>query len=152
MLFAILFSIISLTANFVQERSVSIMKNSQISEGVLTYKKPDYLKWEYTSPSNLIWEIDGEKGNVNKQVRGLVELIMKSVSGEIFEFNTDFDIKQENNIYILKPQKREYKQLMENITIILNPKTNIADEVIILEKNGDTTKIKFSNVIFEVDE
>lgn len=152
MLFAILFSIISLTANFVQERSVSIMKNSQISEGVLTYQKPDYLKWEYTSPSNLIWEIDGEKGNVNKQVRGLVELIMKSVSGEIFEFNTDFDIKQENNIYILKPQKREYKQLMENITIILNPKTNIADEVIILEKNGDTTKIKFSNVIFEVDE
>ncbi|MBO5086752.1 MAG: outer membrane lipoprotein carrier protein LolA [Paludibacteraceae bacterium] len=152
MLFAILFSIFSLTANFVQERAVSLMKEPQMSEGILTYKKPNYLKWEYTSPSNLIWEIDGEKGNVNKQVRGLVELIMKSVSGEIFEFNTDFNIKQENNVYILKPQKREYKQLMENITIILNPKTNIADEVIILEKNGDTTKIKFSNVIFEVDE
>lgn len=152
MLFAILFSIFSLTANFVQERTVSLMKKPQKSEGILTYKKPNYLKWEYTSPSNLIWEIDGEKGNVNKQVRGLVELIMKSVSGEIFEFNTDFNIKQENNVYILKPQKREYKQLMENITIILNPKTNIADEVIILEKNGDTTKIKFSNVIFEVDE
>lgn len=125
---------------------MAIMQTTQVSEGQLTYRAPDYLRWEYTSPASLVWEIDGKKGNVSPQVRKMVELIMRSINGEYLTTNDDFEVKQQGQVYTLTPKKREIRQFFQEIRITLNEKTGVADEVLLTEKSGDTTKIRFSQV------
>lgn len=146
MLLLLLSVILNLNADFRQEKEISIMSETQVSTGHLTYKAPDYLRWEYTTPTALVWEVDGKKGNVSPQVRRMIELIMRSISGEYLTTNDDFLVEQQGAVYTLVPKKREIKQLFTSIVITLDPSTGVAKEVVMTEKNGDTTRIRFSNV------
>jgi outer membrane lipoprotein-sorting protein len=141
-----------LSADFEQVKTSQLFAEPEHSNGHLTYRQPDYLRWEYTQPQPLVWEVDGAKGNVSPQVRQVMTLILKSISGEYLQPNNDFDVKQNGDIADLTPKRRELKQLFRKITIRINPKTGIADEVVLFEKNGDETKIRFTNAQRTIDE
>jgi len=134
-----------LSADFEQIKTSQLFAEPELSKGHLTYREPDYLRWEYTSPQALVWEMDGAKGNVSPQVRQIVTLILKSVSGAYLQPNDDFNVSMTDNIAELTPKRRELKQLFSKITIRINPKTGIADEVVLYEKSGDETRIRFFN-------
>ena len=74
--------IVSLEADFVQTKQVALMNEPQVSVGHLSYRAPEYMRWEYTSPEALVWEIDGKQSNVNPQVQRLLRMIMASIAGE----------------------------------------------------------------------
>ncbi len=134
-----------LSADFEQVKTSQLFTEPELSKGHLTYRAPDYLRWEYTSPQELVWEVDGAKGNVSPQVRQIVTLILKSVSGEYLQPNEDFNVTRNSDMAELVPRRRELKQLFTRITIRINPSTEIADEVVLYEKSGDETKIRFYN-------
>lgn len=134
-----------LEADFEQVKTSSLFAEPELSKGHLTYREPDYLRWEYTAPQTLVWEVDGSKDNVSPQVRQIMTLILKSVSGAYLEPNEDFQIEKNDNIAKLSPKRRELKQLFVSIAIRINPKTQIAEEVVLNEKNGDQTIIRFFN-------
>ena len=140
-------AISSFTAHFVQEKQMKMFAETQQSKGVVTYKAPEYLRWEYVSPQPLVWELDGDKGNMNRQLKGLVMLIRQSISGDFADAEKDFDISLEGDIVTLTPKKRETKRLFTEIRITLNPNTQIADRVEMTEANGDKTVITFSKVL-----
>ena len=135
-----------LSADFEQVKTSQLFAEPEVSAGHLTYRHPDYLRWEYFEPRALVWEIDGANGNVSPQVRQIMSLILKSVSGEYLNTNDDFHVGQHEDILELTPKRRELKQLIAKITIRTNPDTKIADEVVLYERNGDETKIRFFNV------
>ena len=139
-----------LSADFEQVKTSQLFAEPELSKGHLTYRQPDYLRWEYTAPQTLVWEVDGAKGNVSPQVRQIMTLILKSVSGEYLQANNDFDVMQNGDIAELTPKRHELKQLFQKIIIRINPKTEIADEVVLYEKNGDETKIRFYDLRFEI--
>lgn len=132
-MFALILSVIlSLQADFVQTKSVAMMSEPQVSTGHMTYRAPDYIRWAYSTPQTVVWEIDGDKSNVNPQVQRLLQMIMASVAGG----NTN-DPKLQ----------RETKKMFRSVNITMDETKQVANRVELIEKNGDITIIEFSNVI-----
>ncbi|MBR4520561.1 MAG: outer membrane lipoprotein carrier protein LolA [Paludibacteraceae bacterium] len=132
-MFALILSVIlSLQADFVQTKSVAMMSEPQVSTGHMTYRAPDYIRWAYSTPQTVVWEIDGDKSNVNPQVQRLLQMIMTSVAGG----NTN-DPKLQ----------RETKKMFRSVNITMDEAKQVANRVELIEKNGDITIIEFSNVI-----
>jgi len=148
LLTALLPEIGSFEADFVQMKTSSLFAEPEQSTGHLTYRQPDYLRWEYISPQPFVWEVNGSKDNVNPQVRQIVMLILKSINGSYLAPNNDFNVDWESGeVAVLTPKRREIKQLFDHITIRLNTESGIADEVMLYEQSGDETQIRFLNVI-----
>ena len=132
MLAFIIAVIVSLEADFVQTKTVALMNEPQVSSGHMSYRSPDYMRWEYKKPQNIVWEVDGNKSNVNPQIQKLLRMIMASIAG-----NTQDDAKMQ----------RESKRLFKAVNITMDERTDTAKRVEMIEKNGDTTVIEFNNVI-----
>ncbi len=133
MVFALILSVIlSLEADFVQTKNVAMLNEPQVSTGHLSYRAPDYIRWAYTSPQTLVWEVNGEQSNVNPQVQRLLRMIMSSISGEA---NDDAKMM------------REVKKMFRAMNITMDEQTGVAQRVEMVEKNGDTTIIEFTHVL-----
>ena len=132
MLAFIISAILSLSADFTQTKHVAMMKEPQVSQGHMVYLAPDYMKWQYTKPNAIVWEINGQQSNVNPQIQNLLRMIMASVAGEGAE-----DAKLQ----------KESKKLFKSVNIVMDEKTRVAQRVELVEKNGDTTIIEFTNVV-----
>lgn len=132
MLTFILSVILNLTADFTQTKSVAMMREPQVSQGKMVYRAPDYLKWEYTSPNAVVWEMNGQESNVSPQIQNLLRMIMASISGA-----EEPDDKL----------RRESKKLFRSVNVIMDEQRKVAQRVELIDKNGDTTIIEFSNVV-----
>ena len=132
MLAFIIAVIVSLEADFVQTKHVALMSEPQVSTGHMTYRAPDYLRWEYLTPQAVVWETDGKKSNVHPQVQGLLRMIMASIAGTA----------QDN-----KQMQRESKRLFRSINVIMDETNEVAQRVEMVEKNGDQTIIEFNHVV-----
>lgn len=132
MLALIIAAIISLEADFMQTKQVALMNEPQVSSGHMTYRAPDFMRWEYQKPETIVWKVDGDKSNVNPQIQKLLRMIMSSIAG-----NTQEDTRM----------LRESKRLFKAVNITMDEKQGTAKRVELIEKNGDTTIIEFSNVI-----
>lgn len=132
MLALIISAILSLTADFTQTKHVAMMREPQVSQGHMVYRAPDYMKWQYTKPNAVVWEMDGQKSNVNPQIQNLLRMIMASVAGE----GSD-DAKLQ----------KESKRLFKSVSITMDETNHVAQRVELVEKNGDTTVIEFTNVV-----
>jgi hypothetical protein len=49
-------------------------------------------------------------------------------------------------MYQLLPKNRELKQFFKSIQLEIDPKNKVAKTVVLNEKNGDVTIIKFNNI------
>ena len=132
MLAIILAVIMGLEADFTQTKTVAMMTEAQVSTGHMSYRAPDFMQWEYKSPQPLVWKIDGEQSNVNPQIQKLLRMIMASVSG---------GNQAEANM------QREAKRIFRSVNITMDDTGQVAQRVELVEKNGDTTIIDFSNVV-----
>lgn len=132
MLAFILAAIVSIQADFVQTKNSALFSEPQVSTGKMIYRAPEYLHWAYETPNNVIWEIDGDRSNVNPQVQKLLRMIMASIASE-----GKTDGKME----------RESKKLFQSVIVRMDEETHIAKQVELIEKNGDITIIEFKNVV-----
>ena len=132
MLTLILSVILNLTADFTQTKSVAMMREPQVSQGKMVYRAPDYLKWEYTFPNAVVWEMNGQESNVSPQIQNLLRMIMASISGA-----------EESDDKL----RRESKKLFRSVNVIMDEQRKVAQRVELIDKNGDTTIIEFSNVV-----
>ena len=148
MIISIILTISSFVAPFVQQKQSPLFDTPQESKGVLTYRQPDYLRWEYTYPQAFVWELEGNKGNMSSQLKSMVTLIRESIKGDFEKAKSAFDIGIEDNIITLTPKKRELKNIFRSIRITLNPATQVAKQVEMTEASGDITTISFTNVQF----
>lgn len=146
MLAFILGVILHLSADFRQTKQSVMLVDEQVSVGHLTYRAPDYLRWEYTSPIQLVWELDGEKSNVSPQVKRLLKLIMQTIACDKLQTTDDFEVSVKNGVCHLLPKNRELKQFFTNIQLEIDSTTKVAKKVILTEKNGDVSTIVFYNI------
>ncbi len=121
-----------LEADFTQTKTVAMMTEAQVSTGHMSYRAPDFMQWEYKSPQPLVWKIDGEQSNVTPQIQKLLRMIMASVAG---------GNQAEANM------QREAKRIFRSVNITMDDTGQVAQRVELVEKNGDTTIIDFSNVV-----
>lgn len=148
----------TMQCRFRQSKSVSLMKNRINSAGVMYFRRPNKLRWQYTSPYDYTFIMNGTKAYLksarqstvidvkkNKMFRQVTDVIMGCMIGGNMSKTSYFKINmyRTGNTYYanLVPVKKEFRQFYASITLYFNQQLTMVDKVEMKEKNGDTTTI-----------
>lgn len=153
-----------LSCSFVQQKHISVLTDVAESVGVMDYKQPGYLRWQYISPQQFAFVMDngvvavtnanGEADmpeQAKKMVGSLSELIMSMINGSVFSdtknFTMSFFTRSGQTLIKLTPKVAKIKRLFTGINIIIDNKTHLPSSVEMLEKGGDRTVIMFRDMV-----
>jgi outer membrane lipoprotein-sorting protein len=151
----------SIRADFVQEKHMKILARPFVSKGVLLYRIPGALRWEYTEPvKSVLLMLDGKTNRFIEGKEGLVEdkgaglYAMQFVMQEItrwfsgrFDENPDFKatLASDGRI-VLRPRKETMAGIIARIELAMSERPGIIRSVEIYENEETFTRIIFQNV------
>lgn len=153
----------SMSCGFVQTKYLSLLNDKMVSEGVMYFKQPDRLRWEYKTPYSYMFIFNGTKvyvggksrkdvidTNTNKVFKEVARIMMNTVTGKALSNSTDFsvDIESSGNFWVvtLIPKKKDLKQMFTKIVLSFSKSNTMISEINLYEKNGDRTNIKLNNI------
>lgn len=153
----------SMTCNFVQTKTLHMLKSKVVSRGNMYYSKPNKLRWEYTSPYHYIFILNGQtvwlknsKGNSrinvaqSKMFKEITRIMMSSVLGTCVSNNRDFNVSLQGrgNSWqaVMTPKRNPMKQMFKQIIVYFDMAKSMVSSVKMIEKNGDTTLITLKNI------
>ena len=151
----------TLTTDFTQYKVMSFLDKPIVSKGKLYLQNPKAMRWNYTQPIdyNVIFNNgkiyindEGKKSSVdlqgNKKFEKLNQLIVGSVSGNLFDTN-DFIITfaktDKSRIAKLQPKIKDVKKYIKEIQLTFYSGQSTVTEVKLIEPSDDYTKILFTN-------
>lgn len=151
----------SIKSDFTQTKHLSILDNDIISEGILVFKAPNLVKWEYTKPykntaifknDKLLVNNEGKKEEMdlssNRLFRSLNTLIVNSIRGDMFDEN-QFEISylKDSNGYLVTfiPKDKRLKKFITAFELKFEGDSTQVTDVKLLEPNEDYTLIVFKN-------
>ena len=150
--------ITSLQCRFEQEKTSVLLTEKAVFKGILMYKSPASLRWEYTEPNKHILvfhqgnaTMKDEKGTViqaNKMLKQLGNFIISAINGQSLTDNSNFQIEYYENeknkqiIWVkLIPIPKKLKEMYNSIQIKISTTDYLASEIIMQETSGDKMKI-----------
>ena len=153
----------SMQCDFSQTKSMKLLSKEMQSKGIMYFKQPDKLRWQYTSPYDYTFIMNGDKVTMksakstqninvqgNKMFRQITKIILNSITGSGLKGATDFQVEiyKTDNSYFAKlyPKKKELKQIYSVIEIYFNQSLTMVNGVKMMEKTGDVTSVKLQNV------
>ena len=153
----------SMSCSFTQTKYLSMLNDKMVSQGVMYYKQPNKLRWEYTSPYKYLFILNGAKvyvgnksrkdvidTNTNRVFKEIARIMMSTVTGSALsnssEFNFDVEDKGSHWQVTLIPKKKELKRMFSKVVLSFNKSGCMIAEINIHEKNNDRTNIKISNL------
>jgi outer membrane lipoprotein-sorting protein len=151
----------SIQADFIQEKSLTMLSEKIISTGKFRFRKKDKLRMEYLQPytyllilnGGKIYVKDGQRENKisagsNPVFQQVNRILIDCVSGNMLD-NPDFQSRIFENtgswLIEFKPLVRNLKELYKNINIVLDKKDFTASAIGMYEASGDKTIIRFQN-------
>lgn len=155
-------SVTEMQCEFTQTKTMKLLSKEMQSKGLMYFKKPNKLRWQYTSPYDYTFILNGDKVQIkstkstknidvqgNKIFRQITNIILNSITGGTLKSSSDFTVevyKSDKNYFArLFPKKKELKQLYEYIEIHINPALTIVSSVKMAEKTGDVTVVRLIN-------
>lgn len=151
----------SITTSFKQEKHISILTKALKSEGKMFFKKPDLLKWAYTSPyeyaiifkaESIIINDEGKVSNFDlsssKSFMEINQIIMNSVSGNILQeeqFDISYFASSDQYLAKMRPKSEQMKSYIASIEVYMDKKDFMVAKIKLIEKGGDYTLIDFFN-------
>jgi outer membrane lipoprotein carrier protein len=156
-------AITSMQCNFTQTKSMKMLSKKMQSAGVMYYKKTNKLRWQYTSPYDYTFVLNGDKVHIksskssqkidvqrNKMFRQITNIILTTITGGSLKSSADFTVEmyQADKKYFarLYPKKKELKQIYSVIEIYFNPELTMVSTVKMQEKTGDVTTVNLINI------
>lgn len=153
----------SMSCDFVQTKTVKMLKKEMVSYGKMYYEKSNKLRWEYTSPYKYIFILNGQtvwlknskgdnKINVaqSKMFKEITRIMMSSVLGTCVSNNKDFKVSLQGHgrswQAVMTPLRNPMKQMFGQIIVYFDMGKSMVSNVKMVEKNGDTTFITLKNV------
>lgn len=153
----------SMQCDFTQTKSMKLLKKEMKSNGVMYFKQADKLRWQYTSPYNYTFIMNGDKVRIkstkstqdinvqgNKIFRQITNIILNTVTGGGLKSASDFTVEvyQSDKGYFAKlyPKKKEVKQIYNVIEIYFNSSLTMVSSVRMIEKTGDETLVNLNNL------
>ncbi len=157
----------TLRADFTQQKHLAMFSRTLVSQGKLSFRAPDSLRWEYTNPVRSGFIVSGGKGAAWSAAAGEMH---KTGLKENPEFSTladqisiwlTFDeeairrqytveaMSEDPPIIRLTPKSDAVRRFLRHLVLIFAPDGSHAREVRIMEggTNGDTTVLRFSNTV-----
>lgn len=150
--------------DFVQTRTMKMMKEAVVSTGHLSCNAGGDLRWEYFTPVSIAFVVtDGrasvlKDGNVtpldqskSRAFAQMGRMIMDNVCGKPVDGNGMFSVQSTDvdgiNIITLTPLKKELGQIMKKFVLHFDPQIGAARKVEITGKSGDMTVIEMKNIV-----
>ena len=148
--------------DFVQTKRMKLLSKEMQSKGVMYFKRPNKLRWQYTAPYDYTFILNGDKVQIksskstknidvqgNKMFRQITNIILNSVTGGSMKSSSDFTVEvyKKDNTYFAKlyPKKKELKQLYQVIEIYFDSALTMVNSVRMVEKTGDETRVNLIN-------
>lgn len=149
----------SLQCDFVQSKRMKILSKEMQSKGILYFKKPDKIRWQYTSPYDYTFIMNGDKVQIksakttksidiqgNKIFRQISTIILNTITSGGIKNSSDFNVElyKSGDIYFAKmqPKKKEVKQVYSSIEVYFNSALTMVDTIKMIEKSGEYTVVK----------
>lgn len=146
-----------------QTKHLSLLSEDMTAKGIMVYRQPNELRWEYTSPYEYLFIFNGEQvyvGNKtrqdvvgtgsNKVYKEVARLMMATVTGTALanssEFAIDVDASDAAWLVTLTPKKKEIKRMFRKFVLSFSKSACMIAEVAIYETNGDCTNIHFDTI------
>lgn len=154
----------TISADFVQKKTMKILSKPLVSEGKFFYAAPDSIRWEYAKPVRSV-VISGKGATKRYMAAGgkMVEdstggaqsmkIVLDEVAGWMggrFDANPSFkaSLKDGNPVVItLVPVEKGMKGFFEKIEIAVSKKDASVKSVRIVESASAETRIDFSRVV-----
>lgn len=153
----------TMQCDFTQVKELSFMDDKVTSEGKMFYKKTNKVRWEYTKPYKYIMLMDGQNVhmitedqstkvsmNSNKMFSEISKVLVGGVSGSGLvdspDFDTQFQVGKDDYKIVLKPRKKEIKDLFSTIQVCVGKTDNRIRSVEMTEQSGDKTTITLKNI------
>jgi len=156
----------TLQCEFVQEKTSVLLSEKSVVEGVLMYKSPSMLRWEYTKPTPstlilnannaILLDKNGQKAGDERMLKQLGSIIISMINGSGImqnrQFLTDFyEIDNSLILVVLTPVQKRLKDFYDKIELIIDNKTMFANEIILFEKSGDKMSIILTNKVLNAE-
>lgn len=153
----------SMSCSFTQTKHLSLLSDKMVSEGKMSYKQPNKLRWEYTSPYQYLFIFNGTKvyvgnksrkdvidTNSNKLFKEVARIMMSTVTGTALSNAADFSVSVEDgktlwNVTLI-PKKKEMKKMFTRIVLSFSKSDLMISEINLHEKNNDRTNIRLRNI------
>lgn len=154
---------VSLQGSFTQVKHMSMLEEEMVSEGVIYYARENRLRWEYQSPYNYTFVLNGssvvlgteDKNDVidvnqSKVFKEIARIMMNSVTGHCIDDGKDFQtsISTVNGEWVatLVPLNRNLRAMFTTLVLHYDRSQSAITTVELYEKNGDCTEIKLHNI------
>jgi outer membrane lipoprotein-sorting protein len=154
----------SLSADFVQKKSMKILSKPLVSTGKFFYAAPDSIRWEYVKPIRSI--VISDRGTTKRYIASGGKMIedktggaqaMKIVLDEVagwmkgkFTANPTFAASVREGpetLIVLTPKGKNMAGLIEKIEITVSRKDAVVKTVRIVEGAAAETRIDFSHTV-----
>jgi outer membrane lipoprotein carrier protein len=153
----------TLRARFVQTKVFTVLGEKERSAGVLYYRKPDRLRWEYLEPDRSWTVIDGDRGwavfprihQVHRfdlgasRTEGILSLVGFGACGPAFAESFDMTLASGAGaapVLSMTPRRPEIAASFTRIELTLDPKDHLPRAVVLHETTGDTIRFEFVDV------
>lgn len=145
-------------ANFTQFTTSASIKQTQKADGVVSFKKPGMMRWEYKSPGKDIIVSDGMTIWVYQQDIGQVMVgnaidngtsISNNFLAGIGNLKKDFDItlaEGDNAAHLLKLNPKTAQPNVQKLYLAVDKKTFLVTRTIVYDLLGNETKVVFENI------
>jgi outer membrane lipoprotein-sorting protein len=155
----------AVASEFRQERRLAMLKEPVVSTGRFYYEKPDKLRWEFISPEPSGFFVNGKvakqwkgKDNISEAFDLQQNLLIRAIVDQLLAWTkADFGwVEQRYVISVAKedpialkliPRSSKEKKYIDHILISFEAETNYANAVDIVEKSGDSIRIRFINMV-----
>ena len=149
----------TLKCNFVQEKSISMLKNKLVSYGEFSFKKNAMLRMEFKQPYAYLFILNGENVYIldnqkktqvstgsNKLFKKISQITVGSVNGEILsggDFKSRIFESESQYLLELTPTNKEIKGFFTQFHIFIGKSDNLVDKIEMSETSGDKTVLTF---------
>lgn len=155
--------ITSITSSFTQVKTISFLNDKVRSMGNLYFTNQQQLRWEYISPYQYTFIINGEKVHIkngkrsqtidvksSQMFKSIARMMMNSITGRNLMDNHDFTsrlyLQGREWVAIMTPRRSQIKKMFKSVTLYFNEQHSMVSRVVMTEPSGDTTVITLSNV------
>ena len=153
----------TMQCDFVQTKQLRMLNDKMTSEGRMYYSQKDKLRWEYVTPYQYTFIMNGdrvllknrERSDVidvrqNKLFREIARIMMSSVVGDCLSddrtFKTMLTTANGEWTATLLPQRKDMKQMFQKLLLHFHQQRAVVTRVELIEKNGDKTVIDLKNI------
>jgi len=150
----------TLRARFAQTKVFEALGEEDTSSGLLYYRRPDAVRWQYETPDSSWTVLHGEKGwsvfprirQVQKfdlrqsQAEAVLSIVGFGACGEDLQKTFEITLVAgggDLQVLVMTPQEPEMAARFERIDLALDRKDHLPRQVVLHESSGNTVRFEF---------